>query len=150
MKTLSFTTPSVKPSEVDKKWLVVDAQDMVVGRLASQVAHILRGKHKVNFTPHMDCGDNVIVVNAEKVRFTGNKWSDKVYTRHTGFMGGQRFTTATEMMERDPRRVVEMAVKRMLPKNKLGRQMYRNLRVYAGTEHPHAGLNPTTIELKYK
>jgi large subunit ribosomal protein L13 len=150
MNTLSFKTPSAKPAEVEKKWLVVDAEGQVVGRLASQIAYILRGKNKVNFTPHVDCGDNVIVINADKVRFTGKKWNDKVYVRHTGFMGGQRFATATEMMNRDPRRVVEMAVKRMLPKNTLGRQMYRNLRVYAGTEHPHAGLNPTTIELKYK
>lgn len=150
METLIFKTPSAKPSTIQKNWVVVDAEGQVVGRLASQVAFILRGKNKTNYTPHADCGDNVIIINADKVRFTGKKWDEKIYIRHTGFMGGQRFTTANEMMDRDPRRIVEKAVKGMLPKNKLGREMFRNLRVFSGPEHPHAGLNPQTIELRYK
>ena len=120
---------------------------MILGRAASKIAVILRGKHKPYYTPHVDCGDNVIVINADKIRLTGNKWTQKQYIRHTGYPGGQRSLSARAMMERDPRRMVEMAVKNMLPKNRLGRKLYSNLYVYAGAEHPHQGQNPETLEL---
>lgn len=149
MDTLSFKTPSANDATVVKTWVVIDAEGQILGRLASQIAYILRGKHKPYFTPHVDCGDNVIIINSDKVRLSGKKWEDKVYVRHTGFMGGQRFTSPTEMMARDPRRMVEKAVRGMLPKNKLGRELFRNMRVYAGTEHPHANLNPQPINLRY-
>lgn len=149
MDTLSYKTKYANAASVDKKWLVIDAEGQILGRLASQVAYILRGKHKPSFTPNADCGDNVIILNADKVRLTGLKWTDKEYLRHTGYPGGQRSLTAREVMERDPRRLVEMAVKGMLPKNKLGSQMYRNLYVYAGTEHPHEGQQPEPFELTY-
>ena len=117
---------------IQKNWVVVDATDMIVGRLASKVAIMLRGKHKVNFTPNMDCGDNVIIVNAEKVRFTGKKLTDKVYVRHTGYPGGQRFATPKDLLVRKPDAVVREAVRRMLPKTRLGAKLYSNLYVYAG------------------
>jgi large subunit ribosomal protein L13 len=120
---------------------------MVLGRLASTVARILRGKHKPYFTPHVDCGDNVIVINAEKVQFTGNKMTDKVYVRHTGYPGGQRFATPWELMQKFPERIIEHAVRGMLPSNKLGDALYRNLKVYVGSEHPHQAQQPQLINL---
>ena len=138
---------SAKKSTVNKEWVLVDAEGETLGRLASKVAKLVRGKHKPNFTPHVDCGDNVIVINAEKIKLTGKKWTDKTYIRHTGYPGGQRTLTATEMFGKDPIRLVEKAVKGMLPKNKLGRAIYKNLYVYVGSEHDKAAQKPKTINL---
>ena len=148
MDTLSYKTKSANEATVDKKWVVVDATDHILGRAASQIAFVLRGKHKPNFTPHVDCGDNVIVINADKIRLSGNKWNDKEYIWHTGYPGGQRSLSAKAMMERDPRRMMEKAVKNMLPKNRLANRLYSNLYVYAGPDHPHEGQNPEPMELK--
>jgi large subunit ribosomal protein L13 len=145
--TNSFKTFSAKPSTIDKQWIVVDAEGQVLGRLASQVASILRGKTKPTFTPHMDTGDNVIIINAEKIRLTGKKMTDKQYFRHTGYPGGVKLTTPEELMEKHPTRVVTMAVKGMLPKNSLGRELLRNLRVYAGPVHPHTAQQPEKVTL---
>lgn len=145
MDTLSYKTVSANKATVQKEWVLVDARDQVLGRLASGVANILRGKHKPNYTPHVDCGDNVIVVNAEKIRLTGDKMNQKEYVRHTGYPGGQRFSTVGKMLEKKPIFVVEHAVKGMLPKNRLGRQLFRNLHVYAGDDHPHAAQKPKEI-----
>ncbi len=147
MDTLSYKTVSANKATVTKEWVVIDATDQVLGRLAAKIAVILRGKHKPSFTPHVDCGDNVIVINANKVRFTGKKLTDKVYVRHTGYPGGQRFATPKEMLVRKPLFVVEHAVKGMLPKNRLGAEMFRNLFVYEGAEHPHEAQQPKTITL---
>jgi large subunit ribosomal protein L13 len=132
---------------VQRRWWVVDAQDQVLGRLATRIAMILRGKHKPMFTPHLDTGDFVIVVNAEKVRLTGTKATDKAYFRHSGYMGGERFIPITTMLEKHPERVVELAVKGMMPKNNLGRLMRRKLKVYAGADHPHAAQQPEVLEI---
>jgi large subunit ribosomal protein L13 len=141
-------TYSAKPAEVDKKWLVVDAEGVVLGRLASQVAKILRGKHKPSFTPHVDCGDNVIIVNAEKVRLTGNKAAAKTYYWHTGYAGGIKERKAGEILEgRHPERVVIKAVERMVPRGPLGRQQMKNLRVYAGPEHKHEAQQPVPFDI---
>lgn len=147
MDTLSYKTVSANKETVDKQWLVIDAENQPVGRLSSVIASLLRGKHKPNFTPHVDCGDNIIVINAEKVQFTGNKWQDKEYVRFTGYPGGQRFRTAQEAMDRNPTFVVEKAVKGMLPHTKLGRAIFKNLHVYAGTEHGHEAQKPTTYTI---
>jgi large subunit ribosomal protein L13 len=147
VNTLSYKTVSANKATVNKEWVIIDAEGAVLGRLASVVASMLRGKHKTNFTPHVDCGDNVIVVNAEKVNLTGTKWSDKLYVRHTGYPGGQRFTTAEAMLKKNPIGLIEHAVKGMLPKNRLGSELYRNLHVYAGTSHPHEAQKPKKIEL---
>lgn len=147
MKHLSYKTISANKETVTKEWVVVDATDKVLGRLSSQVASILRGKNKTNFTPHVDCGDNVIIINCEKIRLTGKKMNNKQYVRHTGYPGGQRFATPRILMAKDPRRVLEIAIKGMLPKSRLGSKMFTNLYVYAGTEHPHQGQQPKTIEL---
>lgn len=147
MNTLSYKTVSANKSTVNKEWVIIDAEGQVLGRLASTVASMLRGKHKTDFTPHVDCGDNVIVINAEKVTLTGKKMSDKIYTRHTGFPGGQRFTTAEALLRKNPIGLVEKAVKGMLPGNRLGSAMYRNLHVYAGSAHPHEAQKPKKIEL---
>ena len=125
---------------------MVDAQGEVLGRLASQIAALIRGKHKTNFTPHVDCGDNVIVINAEKIRFTGKKMTDKIYVRHTGYPGGQRFTTPRLLLDKYPERIIEHAVKGMLPKNRLGRRLFTNLHVYTGDNHPHAAQQPTVVK----
>ena len=135
-----------KPSEVQREWLLVDATDMTLGRLASEVAQILRGKNKPTYTPHIDTGDFVVVVNAEKIKITGAKATDKVYYRHTGYVGHLKSETFTEAMEKHPTRVIEHAVRGMLPKGTLGTQMYKKLKVYAGPEHPHAAQNPTQID----
>lgn len=147
MDTLSYKTISANKATVDKQWLLVDAEGQTLGRLASKVAKILRGKHKPNYTPHVDCGDNVIVINAEKIQLSGNKWSDKVYLRYTGYPGGQRSQTAEELLEKRPEAIVEKAVKGMLPKNRLGADLFRNLRVYVGTEHGQEAQKPTAINL---
>ncbi len=140
-------TYSAKPSEIEKKWIVIDAEGVVVGRLASFVAHRLRGKHKPTYTPHMDCGDNVIIVNADKVVFTGKKRTDKIYYRHTGYPGGIKQRTARQTLEgQHPERVVELAVQRMLPRGPLARRQFKNLRVYAGGEHPHEAQNPEVVD----
>ena len=137
-----------KPSEVQREWLLVDATDMTLGRLASEVAQILRGKNKPTYTPHIDTGDFVVVVNAEKIKITGAKATDKVYYRHTGYVGHLKSETFTEAMEKHPTRVIEHAVRGMLPKGTLGTQMYKKPKVYAGPEHPHQAQNPRKIELK--
>ncbi|QTD39010.1 50S ribosomal protein L13 [Polaribacter batillariae] len=147
MNTLSYKTVSANSATVNKEWVLVDADGQTLGRLASKVAKLIRGKYKPNFTPHVDCGDNVVIINAEKIVLTGNKWRDKSYIRHTGYPGGQRSLTATEMFEKNPTRLIEKAVKGMLPKNTLGSALYRNLYVYAGTEHKHDGQKPKAINL---
>jgi large subunit ribosomal protein L13 len=144
---LSYKTISANKATVNKEWVVIDAENAVLGRLTSQIAAILRGKHKTNYTPHVDCGDNVIVINAEKIRLTGNKLTEKQYVRHTGHPGGQRFATPREILDRIPGRVIEHAVKGMLPKNRLGRRLFTNLHVYAGASHPHEAQQPKKIEL---
>ncbi len=147
MNTLSYKTVSANSATVNKEWVLVDADGQTLGRLSSKIAKLIRGKYKPNFTPHVDCGDNVVVINAEKIVLTGNKWKDKSYIRHTGYPGGQRSLTATEMFGKDPARLVEKAVKGMLPKNILGAALYRNLYVYVGGEHKHAGQAPKAINL---
>ena len=148
MKALMKTTKSAKPAEVEKKWHLIDADGLVVGRLASIIANILRGKHKPSYTPHVDCGDHVVVVNADKVRFTGKKLQDKIYWRHTGYAGGIKGVTAAKVLDgRFPERVLEKAVERMLPRGPLGRQQMRNLKVYTGAEHPHAAQSPEPLDV---
>ena len=147
MDTLSYKTVSLNKATVDKQWVVIDATDLALGRLASRVALVLRGKTKAGFTPNVDCGDNVIVVNAEKVALTGKKMTDRVYTRYTGYPGGQRFTTPKEILAKRPEELVRRAVKGMLPKTRLGDQILHNLHIYAGPEHPHQAQNPKTIKL---
>ena len=147
MDTLSYKTVSANKQTADKKWLLVDAEGQTVGRLASKVAKLIRGKHKPNFTPHADCGDNVIVINAEKVSFSGTKMVDKEYVRYTGYPGGQRSLTALEVLQKHPERLIEKAVKGMLPKNTLGRQLFTNLKVYVGPSHKNEAQQPQVINL---
>ena len=142
------TTFMAKGHEVERKWLVVDAEGQTLGRLASEVAAILRGKNKPTFTPNVDTGDHVIIINAEKIHLTGNKLNDKIYYRHTQFTGGLKQRTALEMRTKYPTKMLELAVKGMLPKNSLGRQMFTKLNVYAGAEHPHAAQKPEAYELR--
>jgi len=147
MKALMKTTKSATPATVEKKWVLIDAEGLVVGRLASTVANILRGKHKPSFTPHVDCGDNVIIINAGKVKFTGKKLTDKVYYKHTGYAGGIKETTPAKILEgRFPERVLEKAIERMIPRGPLGRQQMRNLRIFAGAAHPHEAQNPEVLD----
>ena len=147
MNTLSYKTVSANKATVNKEWVIIDAEGKVLGRLAAVVASMLRGKHKTNYTPHVDCGDNVIVVNAEKAVLTGAKMTDKEYIRHTGYPGGQRIITADKLLKKNPIALVENAVKGMLPKNRLGSALYRNLHVYAGTSHKHEAQKPKTVEI---
>ena len=147
MDTLSYKTVSANKATVNKEWVVIDAENIVLGRLASEVAKILRGKNKPEFTPHVDCGDNVIVVNAEKVQLTGKKLTDKIYLRHTGYPGGQRTQTPKDILAKYPERLVEKAVKGMLPKNKLGSQLFRNLHVVVGPEHKFQAQKPKVVDL---
>ena len=147
MDSLSYKTISANAATVTKEWVVIDATNEVLGRLASQIAKILCGKNKPGYTPHVDCGDYVIVVNAEKVKLTGDKLTEKVYVRHTGYPGGQRFATAQDYLKKKPEFVIEEAVRGMLPKNRLGEAIFKNLKVYAGAEHPHAAQNPKAIKL---
>ncbi len=147
MDSLSYKTISANDASVTKEWILIDAEDATLGRLASQVAKILRGKHKPSYTPHVDCGDNVIIINADKVKLTGKKMTDKVYVRHTGYPGGQRFATPADYLAKRPTFVLEKAIKGMLPKTRLGEKMLKNLRLYAGSEHPHAAQEPKVIKL---
>ena len=147
MRALSKITRSIKPAEVVKKWHLIDAEGLIVGRLATIIANILRGKHKPSYTPHVDCGDHVVVVNADKVRFTGKKLADKIYWRHTGYVGGIKGVPAGKILEgRFPERVLEKAVERMIPRGPLGRDQMRALHLYNGTEHPHGGQDPQTLD----
>ncbi len=147
MDSLSYKTVSINKATANKQWVLIDAQDQVLGRLSSKVAKLLRGKYKTEFTPHVDCGDNVIIINAEKVKLTGNKLTEKQYVRYTGYPGGQRFATPTEVLAKHPERVIEKAVHGMIPKNKLGAAVERNLFIYAGDTHPHTAQNPTLVNL---
>lgn len=147
MNTLSYRTLSGNTETADKKWFVVDAEGQTVGRLASKVAKVIRGKYKTCYTPHADCGDNVIVINAEKVSFSGTKLENKEYVRFSGYPGGQRFTSAEDMLKKHPERLIEKAIKGMLPKNKLGRQLFTNVKVYAGAEHKQESQKPEVINL---
>ena len=148
MNTLSFKTISAKKGSVEKNWWILDADSRVLGRVASEVAKIIRGKHKPSFTPHIDCGDNVIVINAEKIRMTGDKMNSKEYISHSGYPGGQKRLSPKQMLAKKPERIFEYAVRGMLPKNRLGRQLFKNLHVYAGDQHPHEAQNPKVLELK--
>jgi len=145
--TLSYKTVAAKSSTVVSEWLVIDAENMVVGRLAAQLAKIIRGKNKPSFSPHVNCGDKVIILNAEKVRFTGNKMNDKIYIHYTGYPGGQREITPARLMTKKPEDVLKMAVRGMLPANKLRKEYLNNLFIYVGGEHPHSAQNPKTITL---
>ena len=147
MKTLVYRTISANKETVNKQWYVVDAEGEILGRLASKVAYVLRGKHKPEYTPHVDCGDNVIIINAEKVVLTGKKLTDKEYIRHSGYPGGQKVETPVEMLEKHPERIIEHAIKGMLPTNRLGSELFRNLKVYVGSEHKHEAQNPTKLDL---
>lgn len=147
MDTLSYKTISANDATVDKQWVIVDAEAAVLGRLSSEVARIIRGKHKTNFTPHVDCGDNVIVINADKIKLTGKKWTDRLYVSHTGYPGGQRHITPRELAAKSSSLLIERAVRGMLPKNRLGRKLFNNLYVYNGAEHPHAAQQPQEIKL---
>ncbi|MGO4918419.1 50S ribosomal protein L13 [Maribacter spongiicola] len=148
MDTLSYKTVSANRTTVNKEWLLVDAEGETLGRMASKVAYLLRGKHKPSFTPHVDCGDNVVIINAEKIVLSGNKWSDKTYLRYTGYPGGQRSTTVKQLLDKNPEGILEKAIKGMLPKNRLGAELFRNLKVYAGTEHGQEAQKPTVVNLK--
>ena len=147
MSQLSYKTVSANRETVNKEWLLIDAEGQPLGRVASKIASLIRGKHKVDFTPHVDCGDYVVVINAEKVTLSGNKWESKEYIRHTGYPGGQRSINASSMLLKFPERLIEKAVKGMLPKNKLGNQLYRNLYVYVGSEHDKSAQKPKKVEL---
>ncbi len=147
MEAISYKTVSASKETVNKGWVIIDAENEVLGRLASEVAFILRGKNKTNFTPHVDTGDNVIVINAEKVKLTGKKLTDKEYVRHTGYPGGQRFATPKEVLAKNPSDVIRKAVSGMLPKNKLGDALRRNVYIYAGAEHPHTAQQPKEIKI---
>jgi len=142
-----YVTNSVKPIDVKKEWLLIDASGALLGRMASKIAKIIRGKHKANYTPHMDCGDNVVVINADKIKLSGNKWDQKEYVRHTGYPGGRRVTIAKDLLEKHPTRLVEKAVKGMLPKTKLGRAINKNLYVYSGQSHQQVAQNPQLLNL---
>jgi large subunit ribosomal protein L13 len=144
--TLSFKTISANNKTVTKDWILLDADNQTLGRFASQAAKMLRGKHKANYTPHVDCGDNIIIINAEKVKLTGRKWTEKEYIHYTGYPGGQRFATPEKLMEKDPTRILEYAIHGMLPKTRLGNAIKSNLHIYVGAEHPHAAQQPKTVK----
>jgi len=146
VESISYKTQSANKATVERGWVVVDADSQILGRLASQVARIIRGKHKASYTPHVDCGDRVIVINADKIRLTGKKWDDKQYIRHTGYPGGQRVTTPKQMKAKSASLIVENAVRGMLPKNRLGRKLFKNLYVYNDGEHPHEAQNPKEVK----
>lgn len=148
MDHLSYRTAHANKATVEKSWVIVDAKDQVLGRVASEVAKIIRGKHKTSYTPNVDCGDHVIVINAEKIKMTGKKWTDRILFTHSGYPGGQREHTPLKIREKHPERLVEHAVKGMLPKNRLGSELFRSLHVYVGAEHPHVAQQPK--ELKFK
>lgn len=146
MDTLSYKTKFENRQTTQKEWVVVDAAEAVLGRVSSRVAMLLRGKHKPGFTPHVDCGDNVIVINADKIRLTGKKWTDKIYVSHTGYPGGQRFATPRQLKAKSSALLVERAVRGMLPKGRLGRELFRNLHVYPGAQHPHEAQQPKAVK----
>ena len=145
MDALSYKTISANAKTVDKRWVLIDASDLIVGRLSSEAAKILRGKHKPAYTPHVDCGDNIIIINAEKVRFTGKKMSQKEYISYTGYPGGQRFATPIEWMKKNPALILESSIRGMLPKTRLGRALFGNLHIYVGAEHPHGAQKPKQL-----
>lgn len=147
MNTLSYKTISANKATVEKKWVLIDAQGRVLGRLCSEIAKFIRGKHKTNFTPHVDCGDNVIVINSDKIKLTGKKWDQKEYIRHSGYPGGQKSMTPRQLMAKSSTKIIERAVRGMLPKNRLGRALFNNLYVYEGAEHPHEAQQPQEIKL---
>ena len=147
VNTISYKTQSANKATVDKQWVVIDAEDQVLGRLSSEVAKLIRGKHKPNFTPHVDCGDNVIVINSDKIKLTGDKWDNKEYVRHSGYPGGQKKRTPRQLMAKSSTLIVERAVRGMLPKSRLGRALFGNLYIYEGTEHPHEAQKPKEIKL---
>lgn len=147
MDTLSYKTISANKATVQKEWVVVDATDQILGRLGTKVAKLLRGKYKTNFTPHVDCGDNVIIINADKVKLTGNKWNDRIYLSHTGYPGGQRESNPARILAKDPLKLYKKVLLGMLPKNKLSDAIIGNLYVYVGSEHPHAAQAPKTIDI---
>ncbi len=149
MDHLSYKTQYVSTETAQRNWVVIDAGDNTLGRVASQIANFLRGKHKTSFTPHADCGDSVIVINADKLRVTGKKMTDKTYITHSGYPGGQRSQTVREMMAKSPSRVIEHAVRGMLPRTRLGREQFRSLFVYNGAEHPHAAQQPKAVSLTH-
>ncbi len=146
MDTLSYKTKSANKETVERKWWIVDAEDQVLGRMCTGISHYLRGKHKPSFTPHVDCGDYIIVINAEKILMTGNKWNDKEYQRYSGYPGGQKSTTAKQMLVKKPEFIIENAVKGMLPKNKLSKQVFKKLFVCVGPDHPHSAQSPEKLE----
>ena len=145
MSKVSYKTVSANKNTVQKNWVLVDVADQPLGRISSFIARLIRGKHKTNFTPHVDTGDYVVVINAEKVKLTGKKMTEKQYISYTGYPGGQRFETPKELLQKHPERIVEYAVKGMLPKNRLGKALLNNLHVYVGSEHPHGAQKPTTV-----
>lgn len=147
MDALSYKTVSASKETANKEWVIIDAEDQILGRLSSQIAYILRGKNKTNFTPHVDTGDNVIIINADKIKLTGKKMTEKEYVRHTGYPGGQRFTTPKELLSKRPSEILKKAIGGMLPKNKLGEKLKTNVFIYAGTEHPHEAQQPKEIKL---
>ena len=142
MDTLSYKTKSVSANGIERKWFIVDAEDMILGRMCSEISKVLQGKHKASYTPNIDTGDHVIVINAEKIKLTGNKWDDKKYITYSGYTGGQKVKTAKQILAKKPEHIVEKAVKGMLPRTKLGRAMYKKLHVFVGSEHPHAAQKP--------
>ena len=142
-----MSTWTVRPGDIERKWYIVDANDLVLGRLSTRIATLLRGKHRPQYSPHADCGDHVIVINAEKIRVTGNKESDKIYYRHSGYAGGLKSITLEKQREKHPERIIELAVKGMMPKGPLGRSMLKKLKVYAGEDHPHAAQQPEAMKL---
>lgn len=148
MDSISYKTVSANKATVNKEWLIIDAKDQVLGRFSSQVASFLRGKHKTNYTPHVDCGDNVIIINAEQIKVSGLKFDSKEYLSYSGYPGGLDVIPFARMMKKHPERILEKAIKGMLPKNRLGREMYRNLHVYVGTNHPHEAQTPKQVDLK--
>jgi large subunit ribosomal protein L13 len=142
-----MSTWTVRPGDIERKWYIVDANDLILGRVATQIATVLRGKHRPQYSPHADCGDHVIVINAEKIRVTGNKESDKIYYRHSGYAGGLKSITLEKQRERFPERIIELAVKGMMPKGPLGRSMLKKLKVYTGEDHPHTAQQPEAMKL---
>ncbi len=147
MNAISYKTISANKATVNKEWVIVDAENEILGRLSSKVAKMIRGKYKTNFTPHVDCGDNVIVINAEKIKMTGSKWSDREHVRHSGYPGGQKIESPESIFNKDPKRLIHHAVRGMLPKSRLGSAILKNLHVYVGTEHKHEAQKPKKVEL---
>jgi large subunit ribosomal protein L13 len=147
VETLSYKTVFVNKETVQKNWVLVDATDQVLGRFCSRLALVLRGKHKASYTPHVDCGDFVIVINADKVKLTGKKWTDRLHFRHSGYPGGQKQESPETLYKRNPTKLIEESVRRMLPKTRLGRQMFTNMHVFAGNEHPHQAQNPVLLDI---